>query len=343
MDSHDIDIDQLLANEPWLRRLAKALVAPADVDDLVQQTLSSAIVRSNASEQARPRAAGHVGNLSVHHLRAWLGGVARNLARQAYRSKLRRQQRERTAAQPEAVPSTAEMLERLDAHRQLTEVVRDLDEPYRSTLLLRFYEELPAAEIALRLGVPASTVRTRLERGLARLRDRLDARSLTGLLGVILSRPPVPEVAATAAISGTGTALLGGAVTMTVTHKFAFATLPLLALGLGYWLTQPPSPEAGPTDNSNQNVAVARAEARTKSPVLRRATIDAPATPEPTEATIQNTGHVLNPFGQPLPNVPILRFNAATGIDQTFSVDLRRTSRPPRRTLGCRRKVRRCR
>ena len=40
---------------------------------------------------------------------------------------------------------------------ELVAAVLDLNEPYRSTLLLRFFEELSAEQIAQRIGVPAST------------------------------------------------------------------------------------------------------------------------------------------------------------------------------------------
>ena len=49
-----------------------------------------------------------------------------------------------------------------------------LEEPYRATLLWRYHAGLPLAEIAARQNVPVETVRTRIQRGLARLRDHLD-------------------------------------------------------------------------------------------------------------------------------------------------------------------------
>jgi protocatechuate 3,4-dioxygenase beta subunit len=49
-----------------------------------------------------------------------------------------------------------------------------LHEPYRTTVVLRFYEDLEPAEIARRLGINGATVRTRLKRGLDMLRARLD-------------------------------------------------------------------------------------------------------------------------------------------------------------------------
>src|SRR5262249_47014883 len=50
-----------------------------------------------------------------------------------------------------------------------------LEEPYRSTLLARYFDELPPTEIARALDVSVETVKTRLKRGLAQLRERLDS------------------------------------------------------------------------------------------------------------------------------------------------------------------------
>ena len=52
--------------------------------------------------------------------------------------------------------------------------VLTLAEPYRATVLLRFFEGLPPRLIAARLGVPVATVHSRLQRALAQLRHQLD-------------------------------------------------------------------------------------------------------------------------------------------------------------------------
>jgi RNA polymerase sigma-70 factor (ECF subfamily) len=58
--------------------------------------------------------------------------------------------------------------ERANALRQ---AVARLDEPYRETVMLRFYGELSLAEIAAQTNRPIGTVKTHLFRGLAKLRD----------------------------------------------------------------------------------------------------------------------------------------------------------------------------
>ncbi|MFT4541616.1 MAG: hypothetical protein ACI841_002864 [Planctomycetota bacterium] len=53
--------------------------------------------------------------------------------------------------------------------------VLQLEEPFRSTLLLRFFEQLEPRKIAQRLQVPAPTVRSRITLGLEKMRAALPA------------------------------------------------------------------------------------------------------------------------------------------------------------------------
>ena len=55
--------------------------------------------------------------------------------------------------------------------------VDKLSEPFRTTLLLRYYEGLAPNEIATRLGVPSATIRKRNQLALDKLRKRLDSLS----------------------------------------------------------------------------------------------------------------------------------------------------------------------
>ncbi|MEL6284565.1 MAG: RNA polymerase sigma factor, partial [Pseudomonadota bacterium] len=100
-----------------------------------------------------------------------------NVARQRARSEGRRARRERRGSRDEALPSAAELTERAEAQRLVVDALLDLDGPTREALMLRYHEGLAPAEIARALGQPAGTVRARLSRGLARLRERLDERA----------------------------------------------------------------------------------------------------------------------------------------------------------------------
>lgn len=55
----------------------------------------------------------------------------------------------------------------------LWDAIRHLPRRQRAALVLRFYEDLPEAEVALILDMPIGTVKSLVHRGLARLRERL--------------------------------------------------------------------------------------------------------------------------------------------------------------------------
>lgn len=237
--------EELLAQSAWVRRLAHSLVGEAAAaDDVVQETWKAALAHPPAGD--RP-------------LRPWLARVVANFARQRARSDGRRGARERDAARAEALPGPDELVERLDSQRALAEELAQLAEPQRSTLLLRYFEDLEPSEIARRQGIPAGTVRWRLKRGLDELRERLDARFGTrrtwALLLVPLARPVVPPVsvapvapeASVVTSGGAGAALTGAWIVSTalkVTAGAAAATLTFLGLAWTGVLPQALSPFA---------------------------------------------------------------------------------------------------
>jgi RNA polymerase sigma-70 factor (ECF subfamily) len=157
-----LDVEALLAQAGWIRSLARSLVADASrADDLVQRTFVAAL--EHPPEPSTP-------------LRRWLGAVARNFARQDRRADARRASREASSARPEVVASARESVEAIAIQRELFEAVLALDEPYRTTIVQRFYEGLPPREIARRANLPVKTVKTRLARALEKLRASLDGR-----------------------------------------------------------------------------------------------------------------------------------------------------------------------
>ena len=139
MNNTDTWIDMLLAHDAWIRGLARRLVADEHTaDDLAQDAWVEAM------ESPPPRAGS---------LRGWLGQVVRNLALMHRRSGQRRQARETAAARTESTPSVAQVLEHEATRHELARVVCALEEPYRSAILLRYFEGLPPRKIARRLGV----------------------------------------------------------------------------------------------------------------------------------------------------------------------------------------------
>ena len=232
--SRTVDIEELLAHEGFLRALALRLVRdPATADDLVQETWVAAL-----STPPRRRAS----------TRGWLTIVARNAARMRARAEARRARREASAARPVAAPSTEDLLERERARRSLLGAVFRLDEPYRSTIVLRFYEGLPPRDVAKRMQVPVETVRTRTRRALARMRVDLDEkqgdrRNWRALLAPLTTAsPPAGPLFSP---------LLGGTLAMLTSSRIAVVGM-LLLVGAGVWFVQglhtDPETQAGGTD-----------------------------------------------------------------------------------------------
>jgi RNA polymerase sigma-70 factor (ECF subfamily) len=158
-----VGMEILLGQERWVRRLASALVRDEDEsDDVVQE----ARVQSWRRPPRDPLQA-----------RWWLGQVVRNLVRNRARAEgIRRRVQGELAPADDAVPSAERLAERLEIHRELALAVSGLSEPFRQVVVLRYYDDLSAAEIARRLGEPAGTIRWRLKTGLDRLRVALDGR-----------------------------------------------------------------------------------------------------------------------------------------------------------------------
>jgi RNA polymerase sigma-70 factor (ECF subfamily) len=160
---HMRDLEALLANERWVVRLARALVRdPDDAADIAQEA-SIAYWRNPPSDSDKAR--------------SWLGRVVRNLVRDRAKRDTRRAAREQDATSAASSTTPESALERLQMHALLAEVVAGLADPYRQALILRYYDELSAAEMSRRLGIPSGTVRWRLKRALEMVRARLDERS----------------------------------------------------------------------------------------------------------------------------------------------------------------------
>lgn len=207
-DAHSIGIELLLAHGDFVRGLARSLLGRDDrVDDVVQDTWVVALAK-------RPDRAGAA--------RAWLGGVVRNLVGTLRRRDLVRAAELLAEDDGAAVVSAREVAEREATRATLIRAVLALPEPFRAAVLLRYYEELPPREIAARIGVPVETVRSRLRRGIERLRARL-----------------APE-------EGRARALAIGSALMSTKAKVTVAVLALALFGGTMALWPTPAPEFGP-------------------------------------------------------------------------------------------------
>src|SRR5262249_56992245 len=115
-----------------------------------------------------------------------------------------------------------------------------LDEPFRTAVLLRFFEGLPPADVAVRTGVPLETARSRLRRALELLRSALDAdahgdRRAWLVALAPLAKAPIAAAAATTTTLGTPGAI-AEALMMTAKKQVA-AMVALLLFGGAtvYW------------------------------------------------------------------------------------------------------------
>jgi protocatechuate 3,4-dioxygenase beta subunit len=115
------------------------------------------------------------------------------------RSDRRRERREEASREIlDPAPSPEALVARAEAQRAVVDAVLSLDEPYRSTVLLRYFEELTSVEIARRLAIPEGTVRRRLKEAIDRLRSSLGTdraertRMLAPLLIPLARSRPIP-------------------------------------------------------------------------------------------------------------------------------------------------------
>lgn len=149
----------LLAHQRFLRRVARELVGESAADDLVQDTWVAALEHPPA-RLASPR--------------AWLRAVLRNKSVDRHARELRNQEHEQQVARGQSDTRGAELEERLELVRRVADALRDLPEPFRRVVYLATYEDRGPSAIARELGVPLETVRSRLRRGRALLRESLD-------------------------------------------------------------------------------------------------------------------------------------------------------------------------
>lgn len=218
-DGQDLtDPRALLGSTRWMRSLARSLVPDdAAADDVVQQACL-ALVRS---PPLRSGAAV-----------AWVRSVIRNLAYRRHREEARRRDRESRVARPEASHSPpSEALERAELQKTIVTEVLALDEPYRTTVVLRFFEELSAQEIARRQGVPEKTVRTRLARALERLRTRLDAGTPGGRSQWCILLLPWLGPAAIASMVASATSAAGASAPVSGASAATSVGVPLFTAG----------------------------------------------------------------------------------------------------------------
>jgi RNA polymerase sigma factor (sigma-70 family) len=154
-DRHFVDIDRYLA-----RRVGREIA-----DDLAAETF---VVAFRGRASYNPNAA---------EVRAWLFGIAANLARRHWRTERRRLRAyARSGVDPLGQFDADDINRRLDALSAGPEVagaLAALKHSDRELLLLFAWADLSYEEIAAVLAIPVGTVRSRLSRSRARVRELL--------------------------------------------------------------------------------------------------------------------------------------------------------------------------
>lgn len=238
--------DGLVTDVRWLRTLAVSVIGDASLADDACQEAWLAVRRSG----------GDIGD----ERRPALFRAMRRFAWRSRRADVRRAARETVCHKEDSLPSTEELLSRGEQRRLLWRRLTDLDEPYRTTLLLRFQEGLDTKAIAARSQSPEDTVRRRVRRGLELLRERYRRDGESGSKGfasLAIAALPLgsPSTATTSAASGAAIAALPAVAILGawMMKKWLFVALLLMAaLVVGLALGDPEGIPA-PSDGGDQH------------------------------------------------------------------------------------------
>ncbi len=281
-DGAVVPLEELLVHRVWVRALAVALCDDEnEADDVEQQTWLAALCRPPVDRAAT---------------RGWFRTVARNATYRRRRSRERMRRRELHVARPEPLGGDpAELAARAELHARVAAAVVALREPYRQTILLRYFEGLSMADVAAQMEAPFETVRARLRRARALLRTRLEGEDTDGRpLAVTLLPLMREEITRTgsgaAAAVATGGALMG---------KATMAAVVLVVGGGAAWwwaathddggarqdvadaAAQPGTDEVGPAEPATETADTPRVRNRVQPRAADGA--DAADAPDPTE------------------------------------------------------------
>ena len=162
----DPDAFDTLVNEyaPRLRGFLRKIVRSSDVDDMVQ-VLFLRVVRTIGRYQEAGR------------FEAWIFQIARNLAHDHLRDRLRQRANYNGPSEPDRMTlltasgvTIEEGLERAESASQIEEALWRLPDTEREVILLRHFGRLTFEEIAKAMDTPLGTALARSHRGLSKLR-----------------------------------------------------------------------------------------------------------------------------------------------------------------------------
>jgi RNA polymerase sigma-70 factor (ECF subfamily) len=289
-ETHRLRPEELLTHLEWLRRLARVLVKPGeDADDLAQESMRVALTTPPVADRS---------------VRPWLAAVMRNLSMLGARRQGRRARRETAAVENSAVPSSPEeLVERVQTERLLGAIVLRLEEPFRSTVLLRYYEGRSSADIARVQGVPAGTVRWRLKTGLDRIRDELDREHGGDHQRWLVVLAPVAAAAPPRLATPLTTTVTKGVVLLSTKLKIACALVLMFLLILAVRRASIWPGSADQTARARSSV-VAPSMASRLTPGRGGFTVTAASATEP-EGALRLQGRVVDAAEAPIPGAVV--------------------------------------
>jgi RNA polymerase sigma-70 factor, ECF subfamily len=154
---------------PLLSHLYNLVGSAQTAEDLVQETFVRLVREAQSYRYPRP-------------FFPWLYTIARNLALKELSRAYHRHVELGMALHeaPSGEPDPEEAVERWEQRHDLQRALVCLSFEHREVLSLRFSQELSVKEVALLLGIPAGTVKSRTFQALHRLRQYLETASFGG-------------------------------------------------------------------------------------------------------------------------------------------------------------------
>ena len=249
--------------------------------------------------------------------RAWLETVVRHQV--SDRRRKRSPEVGHGELDPREEPSAQEVVERLELGRMVLDAVNRLEEPYRTAVYLRYFEEHPVAEVARIQGVPRRTAQTRLYRALNQLEEDLsghfgpgsswaDWRAALSVLALRPSTLPAPPAAGGLALAPHA----GAIVLMTKKVVLLIAVVVIGLLSRSWVMTDGSSPKLGaaPDRRSPHESGLGPNAAIAEERTSRKALLE----PNILQGTNSSDGNelasiqvrVVTPDGQPQDGVAIL-------------------------------------
>lgn len=273
----------LAANDGWLRALVRRLVDDGQTDDVLAEVWGQVMRTPPRDGKAMP---------------AWLATVARRVAGKKARSAQRRRKHEQIAAEtrPETAVDPAQLVARVEERQRVAQTVLALDEPFRTVVLLRYFEDLTPEQIAERLSIPGATVRSRLHRGHERLRAQFERERGAGWRGELaLLCVPLGDTGVSTPAPAAKVAALVVAV-------------PLLLAAATWWFASnkaaTPAPSSAPikTETTAAQPVTATTEQPTTNTPVERFVVAAEQAPIANDS-IRVQGQIVDPTGHGLPNI----------------------------------------